>query len=308
MHAAPRLFIGRSHLSRLIHRRGRVTGHIASASAHQRFCFVLFVPGRLERKDTPHHECRWAEFPFWHEKLQACRHETDPWKYCNRKLPQYLMAALKKGCRDGSRLRTTHHVHLPSLSPERERTNRTQRQPPRPPSATTLYAENLKEEALYLGSILCARLSDSAKDGNGRGLLSRALARGELDQFLVAFFSDPANLLFAREKVPFVGIRFDAFCEQETVQARVSSRPMYIVLWPRPEMEKKPTLRWNVHMCRSCSKVAVACLALFQPRLVLYCVIYCAISTAPKARSSTLGSLRCSLPRHTPSSLSAKQM
>lgn len=61
--------------------------------------------------------------------------------------------------------------------------------------------DNLKDEALYLASILCARLSDPVKGGDGRGLLSRALARGELDQFLVAFFSDPANLLFAREKV-----------------------------------------------------------------------------------------------------------
>lgn len=118
------------------------------------------------------------------------------------------MAALKKGCRDGGRLRTTYHVHLPSLSPDRERTNLTQRQqPPQPLSTDALHAANLKDEALYLGSILRARLSDSAKNGNGRGLLSRALARGELDQFLVAFFSDPANLLFAREKVAVVGVR-----------------------------------------------------------------------------------------------------
>lgn len=114
------------------------------------------------------------------------------------------MAALKEDCRDNGRLRTTR-VHLPSLSPERERTNRPpqqkQQQPPQPPSTAALLAANLKDEALYLGSILRARLSDSAKSGNGRGLLSRALARGELDQFLVAFFSDPANLLFAKEKV-----------------------------------------------------------------------------------------------------------
>lgn len=88
---------------------------------------------------------------------------------------------------------TSRLHHLPSLSPCP--------QPPQPPSTATLYAANLKDEALYLASILRARLSDSAIGGDGRGLLSRALARGELDQFLVAFFTDPANLLFAREQV-----------------------------------------------------------------------------------------------------------
>lgn len=103
------------------------------------------------------------------------------------------MAAMKRRHRDSSR-GTTRLRHLPSLSPPPP-------QSPQPPSTAALYAANLKDEALYLSSILRARLSDSANGGDGRGLLSRALARGELDQFLVAFFSDPENLLFAREKV-----------------------------------------------------------------------------------------------------------
>ena len=107
------------------------------------------------------------------------------------------MAAMKRRCVDSSRGTSRLH-HLPSLSP-------CPQQPPQPPSTEALYAANLKDEALYLESILRARLSDSAIGGDGRGLLSRALARGELDEFLVAFFSDPANLLFAREKVGGAG-------------------------------------------------------------------------------------------------------
>lgn len=59
----------------------------------------------------------------------------------------------------------------------------------------------LKDDALYLASVLRARLPKSSMSGTARGLLSMSLSRGELDEFLVAFFSDPANLLFAKEKV-----------------------------------------------------------------------------------------------------------
>lgn len=111
--------------------------------------------------------------------------------------PLTLMTALKRRHMDGSRgTSRLDHLHLPSLS-----LSPCPSQPPQPPSTTALSAANLKEEAIYLASILRTRLSDSANRGDGRGLLSRALARGELDEFLVSFFSDPANLLFAREKV-----------------------------------------------------------------------------------------------------------
>lgn len=112
---------------------------------------------------------------------------------------------------------TSRLHHLPSLSTSTS-------PPPQPTSSSALYAANLKDEALYLASILRARLSDSAIGGDGRGLLSRALARGELDQFLVAFFSDPANLLFAREKVSFGGV-------QKCVNAFGRDDELFVVLF-----------------------------------------------------------------------------
>lgn len=114
------------------------------------------------------------------------------------------MAEMKRRCVDSSRGTPRLH-HLPSLST-------CSPQPPQPPSTAALYAANLKDEALYLASILRARLSDSAIGGDGRGLLSRALARGELDEFLVDFFRDPANLLFAREKVAYVPTYIYLYC------------------------------------------------------------------------------------------------
>lgn len=75
----------------------------------------------------------------------------------------------------------------------------------------TLHMATLSDEALYLASMLRARLSESALGGDGRGLLSRALARGELDQFLFEFFSNPANLLFAKAKVRAPVIRPHAY-------------------------------------------------------------------------------------------------
>lgn len=100
-----------------------------------------------------------------------------------------IMTALKQLSRDGP-CGASQRL-LPSIqSPERA-TN--------PP--LTVHMANLKDEALYLASVLRARLSESSMGKDGRGLLSRALARGELDQFLVDFFSDPENMLFAKEKV-----------------------------------------------------------------------------------------------------------
>lgn len=108
------------------------------------------------------------------------------------------MADLKERYRaPAGRARLHHLPALPATLPDQQRGTRTTP----PPHQAPLYLTNLKNEALYLASILRARLSDSTKGGDGRGLLSRALARGELDQFLVAFFRDPANLLFAKEKV-----------------------------------------------------------------------------------------------------------
>lgn len=111
------------------------------------------------------------------------------------------MADLKGRYRDlcpAGRGRLHHLPALPATFPEQQQHGA---RTTNPPHQAPLYLANLKNEALYLASILRARLSDSTKGGGGRGLLSRALARGELDQFLVAFFRDPANLLFAEEKV-----------------------------------------------------------------------------------------------------------
>lgn len=99
------------------------------------------------------------------------------------------MAISKHRCRDGSRLRTRQ---LPSLS------RKTFERAPNPPHIPSLSQEN---EALYLAAILRARLLDAVPDEHGRGLLSRALAREEVDQFLVAFFGSPVNVLFAKGKV-----------------------------------------------------------------------------------------------------------
>lgn len=118
------------------------------------------------------------------------------------------MVDLKERYRDSSVAGRARLHHLPSLTATfPERVGRTTI-----PHQAPLHTTNLKNEALYLASILRARLSDSAKGGDGRGLLSRALARGELDQFLVAFFKDPANLLFAKEKV---SASWHALCKQE---------------------------------------------------------------------------------------------
>lgn len=115
------------------------------------------------------------------------------------------MTELKERYRDSFPTGRARLHHLPGLTATfPQRGVRTTNNPHQAP----LYATNLKNEALYLASILRARLSDSVKCGDGRGLLSRALARGELDQFLVAFFRDPANLLFAKEKV---GARWKAY-------------------------------------------------------------------------------------------------
>lgn len=81
----------------------------------------------------------------------------------------------------------------PLLSPERGMNH----QVVPPPSVRG----TLKDDALYLASVLRDRLPKSSMSGKARGLLSMSLSRGELDEFLVAFFSDPANLLFAKEKV-----------------------------------------------------------------------------------------------------------
>lgn len=125
----------------------------------------------------------------------------------NSKL-QPPVTGLKQRYRDG--FRTRNH-HVPSLPVERATNAPHQRLPSTKSTstttttagmaATTKNSTSLKDEALYLGDILHARLADSAHNRGGRGLLSRALAREELDQFLMAFFSDPANVHYAREKV-----------------------------------------------------------------------------------------------------------
>ena len=122
------------------------------------------------------------------------------------------LTGLKQQFREGFRARS-HHV--PSLPLERAANDpQRQRLPTTTLSTTTINKATLpatttakknpatlKGEALYLAAILHARLSDSAHNRDGRGLLSRAVAREELDQFLLAFFSDPTNVQFAREKV-----------------------------------------------------------------------------------------------------------
>lgn len=118
------------------------------------------------------------------------------------------LTGLKQQYRDGFRAKS-HHV--PSLPLERAANAPQRRRLPTTTLSTTTTlpatrttkknAATLKGEALYLAAILHARLSDSAHNRGGRGLLSRAVAREELDQFLLAFFSDPTNVQFAREKV-----------------------------------------------------------------------------------------------------------
>ncbi|CAN0416283.1 unnamed protein product, partial [Ectocarpus sp. 8 AP-2014] len=134
------------------------------------------------------------------------------------------MPTRKQRYNNGSRARTKH---LPALSPSggHDRlTNPPQQQPRQPPPRAAPYVANLKDEALYLASILCARLSDPVKGGDGRGLLSRALARGELDQFLVAFFSDPANLSFAREKVEARRIKIGQISAERLALLKIDGR------------------------------------------------------------------------------------
>lgn len=54
---------------------------------------------------------------------------------------------------------------------------------------------NLGKDALHLASVLTARVNDDycyrGSIDRQRSLLSRALVRGELDQLLKAFFTDP---------------------------------------------------------------------------------------------------------------------
>lgn len=138
------------------------------------------------------------------------------------------LTGLKQQYRDGFRARG-HHV--PSLLLERAANAPQQQRLPTTLSTTTTKvpttttakksSANLKNEALYLAAILHARLSDSAHNRGGRGLLSRALAREELDQFLLAFFSDPANVQFAREKV----------CEVSESLSYVPSRWIFARRW-----------------------------------------------------------------------------
>lgn len=117
------------------------------------------------------------------------------------------LTGLKQRYRDG--FRSKNH-HVPAFSVERATNAPHQRLPSTKSTTTTTTtamaataknSASLKDEALYLADILHSRLADSARNRGGRGLLSRALAREELDQFLVAFFSDPANVHYAREKV-----------------------------------------------------------------------------------------------------------
>ncbi|CAM9202957.1 unnamed protein product [Scytosiphon promiscuus] len=131
-----------------------------------------------------------------------------------------MMSARGRGRDDTGRTKRLHH--LPSLSPPPWR--KPGPNPPQPPSNVAVHAAHIRDEALYLASILRARLSDSARGGDGRGLLSRALARGELDQFLVAFFSDPSNLLFAREKVEARRIKIAKISAKRSVLHRSSGQ------------------------------------------------------------------------------------
>lgn len=83
----------------------------------------------------------------------------------------------------------------------KENTYRRRQNPPLMAPITTRKTYHLKDEALYLTSVLRAGLEEAAMNADTRGLLSRALAKGELNQFLVDFFSEPSNLMFARGKV-----------------------------------------------------------------------------------------------------------
>lgn len=104
---------------------------------------------------------------------------------------------------------------LPSLSPERTLN---------PPQSLTF---SKTVDVVSLESTLRERLSDLiSEQEKGRSLLSRALARGELDQFLDAYFGNPNNVLFAEEKVPFTQVHTSSSYVQLTFVCPISQAPV----------------------------------------------------------------------------------
>lgn len=98
------------------------------------------------------------------------------------------MKLLKK--RPGYDSRVKSLAQLPILSPEL--------------ATRSIPPHGLSLAAIHLASLLGKENEESSDRKNGEGcryLLSRALERGDLDQFLTTFFNHPADILFAREKV-----------------------------------------------------------------------------------------------------------